>query len=77
MKSFNINTKVRVELTPSGVVTFMSHPYHSSYDIEEVHGKVYFIGQLWELMKIFGPCMYNGNMNLPFVDNMLSLSEEW
>ena len=35
----------------------------------------YFVTELWQLCNIFGECMWNGNDEVPFVDNEINLKE--
>ena len=32
--------------------------------------------QLWEVMSIFGKSMYNGNPEVPFIDNLIYFNED-
>jgi hypothetical protein len=32
--------------------------------------------QLWEVAHVFGPCMYNGNPDVPFVNNSIALIDD-
>ena len=71
---FNINDDVKVKLTQFGWDVHKAHwlPYCDSLEEYERHMKPkvdkngYTKFQLWDLMRIFGETMYNGNMNKPF-----------
>ena len=73
MKTLNINSSVRIKLTPCGI-----------QKLKRKHGKLYFEKciqpkvdkdgycemQLWDVMQTFGEDMCMGNMNLPFETNI-------
>lgn len=65
----NINDKVRVKLTPHGEIILAMDEYAS--DKPDADGVLE--TQFWELMRVFGPVMYNGNPNLPFENNVIEL----
>lgn len=77
----NLNDSVRVQLTEEGKRIFYEHchrdgmPPKMALEIFQKHIKSQEF-QLWELMNIFGKYMYNGNPNLPFVNNTLEIIAE-
>jgi len=77
MNKFNINTRCRVELTEYGVQILQEHRLKKYNLLIRKNGKIYYESELWEIMAIFGECHYMGNINQPFVDNILELSDTW
>lgn len=75
--NININDTVTVGLTPYGVKVVKE--YYAKYgiaahDISRLHETdeyVTYQSELWELMQIFGPCLYMGCISMPFVDNII------
>ncbi len=72
---FNINNKVKVKLTPSGILYWIHHnnsymliEYQLTYQqiLDKKTEDGYWEFQLHDLMSIFGNLMFNGNMDLPF-----------
>jgi hypothetical protein len=89
MKNYNMNARAEVKLTPYGRKVYRK--YISQYrDIEvdpEKSLEIYKIdklienqgvlkSQLWEIARIFGPVLYNGNPEVPFVNNEIRIEEE-
>lgn len=67
----NINNKVIVNLTDFGK-QLLAKSESSKLTIHRLdNGKYGF--QLWELMQIFGRCMYNGMPEAPFVNNEIEI----
>lgn len=58
----NLNDYVKVKLTEEGLARYKASMYHSFKDLDGDILKI----QFWQLMNIYGQCMYNGNNNLPF-----------
>jgi len=69
MKKFNINNSVKVKLTEKGRTIY----YNRDVELNKFYGKEvikprlpkedkdgYFQIQLWELMRLYGPHMFNG-----------------
>lgn len=65
----NINDRVRVKLTPHGKIIMAMNEY--SVDKPDADGWLEL--PLWELMWVFGQCMFHGNPNLPFEGNEIEL----
>lgn len=75
MKTLNINSYVRIKLTPCGIAKLKAN--HEEFCSAYPHIRRLFIPpkidkdgycemQLCEIMNIFGEDVYNGNNNLPF-----------
>ena len=66
--TFNINNYVYVKMTPAGVEHHRKYWKEFNIDIarpafdEDGYSKF----QLWEVMHIFGPLMFNGQITQPF-----------
>ena len=76
---FNINEEVKVKLTARGreiwwAYTEANRPFDPTRAVlqmkEDVEG--WSTWQLWELMRIFGPHMFNGCI-IPFEDNVIQI----
>lgn len=66
VKTFiNLNSRVRVKLTKHGKIILEMYEYTT----EKPDAEGFIEMHLWELMRVFGPVMFNGNPNLPF-ENM-------
>jgi len=65
----NINDEVTVKLTDFGEQLLAEKGVEKA----SLCGEYKF--QLWELMQIFGDCMYNGMPKMPFVKNELIIGE--
>jgi hypothetical protein len=82
MRSLNLNVNVRVKPTRHGEKTEEQwvrklFPFGSHGSILHVPDKDgYTKWELWELMNVFGPEMYNGNPEMCFVDNEIQICEE-
>ena len=75
LKAVNINVTVWVKLTDEGKKLLREHYESHRINASKVpklyrKGKVSF--QLWDLMHIFGPNLYNG-CTVPFVNNEISI----
>lgn len=71
---FNINEYVEVQLTSQGLEALKN--YYLSFGLDPTnHCRVkhdnWMKIQLWELMNIFGPYMYNGNPDTMFTSNQI------
>jgi hypothetical protein len=67
--NFNINARVRVTLTQSGVET-LRRTHSGSYEVAKV-----WEAELWRVMQVFGPSLYTGMAEMPFVRNELDILE--
>ena len=78
MNKFNINDMATVELTPYGVDILGNH-YEKYWqrDMETISGfnntSCIYTTELWNLMQIFGECLYMGNPAIPFVSNEITI----
>ncbi len=78
MKTLNINTKVRIKLTPCGIQKLKANheelrascPSIGKFTPPKTDKDGYCEMQLWEIMNTFGKDLYMGNMNLPFETNI-------
>lgn len=72
----NINASVRVTLTAQGAfqVTKQYKQWGYTFTGPFKEGDVFEV-QLWELMKIFGPALFNGCL-VPFEANVIEVVEE-
>ena len=78
MKTLNINSQVRIKLTPCGIEKLKRKheelrslcPSIGKFTPPEADKDGYCEMQLREIMNTFGKDMYNGNMNLPFETNI-------
>ena len=78
MKTLNINSQVRIKLTPCGIEKLKRkheelrsfYPSIGKFTPPKADKDGYCEMQLWNVMKIFGEDMYDGNMNLPFETNI-------
>ena len=78
MKTLNINSNVRIKLTPCGIAKLKARheelrsscPSIGKFIPPKADKDGYCEMQLWEIMNTFGEDMYNGNMNLPFETNI-------
>ncbi len=78
MKTLNINSNVRIKLTPFGIAKLAanheelrsSRPSIGKFTPPETDKDGYCEMQLWEIMSTFGEDMYMGNMHLPFETNI-------
>ena len=78
MKTLNINSQVRIKLTPCGIEKLKKKheelrsfcPSIGDFKPPETDKDGYCEMQLWDVMNTFGEDMYNGNMNLPFETNI-------
>jgi hypothetical protein len=82
MITINLNTIFEVELTKVGREIYVNHlndyaknssEYKKYYDakIAELYNNPHIQLELWHLMNIFGPHMYNG-CDIPFKNNILT-----
>lgn len=70
--AINLNVYVEVELTDTGKKIWIEYPFAHPPRIEAAPRDL----QLWELMKIFGPHIFNGMLEVPFVGNTIVLRPE-
>lgn len=73
---FNINATTRARLTPFGMTLLKA-----AFDIPGVDW-LHFLKPgnsiempLWEVMSVFGQSMFNGAIDLPFVDNQIWIDQ--
>ena len=76
----NINDEVYVKLTPYG-----KKIHKENWDRYMANSKLpyklnanpegYTVFAMWDLMNIFGDCLYIGNTQIPFVNNEIKLKE--
>lgn len=74
MKTLNINSYVRIKLTPCGIAKLKAnheelrsaYPHIGKFIPPKIDKDGYCEMQLWEVMNTFGEDIYNGNNNLPF-----------
>lgn len=73
MQTYNVNNRVTVELTDVGLKRWTEYwePYGGPIGLT---GRV-LETQVWQLMNVFGDMMYNGSMELPFVNNKITIHE--
>lgn len=76
MAKFNVNVNCRVKLTDLGKKTLAD--YWDSYEIPQRYRTILIDGDifedtLWAVMRIFGPVLYNGAVDMPFVDNEIEV----
>lgn len=64
MKTFNLNSYVKVKLTEHGVKLLEETDYGKYVLTNYVENNIWEV-QMWHLMNIIGKYMYNGNMKLP------------
>jgi hypothetical protein len=69
----NINNKVKVKLTQAGLKAATDAGYQHMAQKEDEEGYSSF--QLWVLMSIFGPHMYNGMPEVMFEKNSIRIEE--
>lgn len=80
LAEINMNNNVRVKLTTYGLKVFKAH--YKYYGLDWTDYKFYFTQSkqlqvpLWELMKIFGNCLYMGNLEIPFQKNRITIVKE-
>lgn len=72
----NINERVKVNLTEYGKKIYSEHyeqfwSANSIYRPEKLPDMLE--TELWNLMQIFGDCLFMGNPEIPFVDNKIIL----
>lgn len=65
----NLNAKVRVQLTEHGKIILEMDEYACNKPDADGFLEMPF----WELMRVFGPVMFNGNPHLPFTDMNVEL----
>lgn len=70
--NINLNTQVRVVLTDYGLNHLRGY-YAGLNSVLPANKTEQFT--LWELMQIFGPCLYMGNTEIPFEKNAIDLIE--
>lgn len=78
MKTLNINSKVRIKLTPCGIAKLRAKHEHISsmfpsigkFTLPKTDVDGYCEMILWQVMNTFGEDMYEGNSNLPFKANI-------
>lgn len=78
MKTLNINSQVRIKLTPFGIAKLTAKheelrsicPSIGEFTPPKMDKDGYCEMQLWEVMNTFGEDMYIGNMHLPFETNI-------
>ena len=72
----NINTTCKVKLTEYGIAIMLKKkPY--KFTISGWNGNTKeFTTELWDLMEIFGECIWMGNKEIPFVSNDILIMEE-
>ena len=84
MKTLNINSYVKIKLTPFGIEKLKEEHENlrnkcasignitiaETLEIPEVDEEGYSKMQLWKVMNIFGKYLYNGSINLPFETNI-------
>ena len=73
MKTLNVNSYVRIKLTPYGIKKIkMEHgeEYYLHCILPYIDKEGYCKMQLWEVMSEFGDDLYNGAINLPFEHNI-------
>jgi len=76
---FNMNVDVEVKLTTYGMEVW--EDYYKNLGLTPKNYKFHFKkntknilkGPLWEIMHIFGKCMYMGTPELPFEDNRIKI----
>jgi len=66
----NMNDRVSVRLTEAGRRTW--HKYTDGHNFG-LDGSGVLRTQFWTLANAFGPMLYNGAIEMPFVDNVLEL----
>jgi hypothetical protein len=72
MKTININTQAEVKLTEYGREIF--NKYYSKFpDSIKPKAPTILKTELWQLMNIFGDCLYQGNLKLPFENNNINI----
>ena len=78
----NINDEVYVKLTDYGKAVHKAswNKYMGMTNFQYKEPDVDACGfskfPLWELMNIFGPCMYMGNTKIPFKNNIIKFKGE-
>lgn len=73
--AINLNVHVEVELTPTGEKIRADHPMANPYRVED-GSRAPCKFQLWELMQVFGPHIFHGMLEAPFVGNVIVLRPE-
>lgn len=86
--SVNVNYTCKVKLTKYGIKVWKEHwePYrkvqssmnlkvNSYFDKPKLDSNGYMVTALWEIMQIFGKCLYMGNNEIPFVNNEILIEE--
>ena len=73
MKALNINSELRIKLTPYGIEKIKKQ-YGEFYFERSIQPSAdengFYAIQLWRIMNTFGEDMYINNMNLPFETNI-------
>jgi hypothetical protein len=70
--TLNLNAACRVTLTDAGRRWYREH--YTALGIERfIPDPIPEEFTLWELMHVFGPHVYNGCVEIPFVDNQIEL----
>jgi len=71
-QEINMNQIIEVKLTDYGKEIMKEKApilYHHSTKND------HFVTELWQLFQTFGECMYNGNPEVPFVNNKIKIKE--
>jgi|AntDeeMinimDraft_6_1070357.scaffolds.fasta_scaffold20218_2 hypothetical protein len=71
-QEINMNQIIEVKLTDYGKEIMKKKApilYHHSTKND------HFVTELWQLFQTFGECMYNGNPEVPFVNNKIKIKE--
>lgn len=67
--TFNINAKATVRLTPFGLKVWTDKWAEIGYEPIRLRGGNILETELWDLMRTFGPHLFNGAREMPFVRN--------
>jgi hypothetical protein len=71
MTELNVNDRVRVRLTPSGLHRL--NIYYAAFKQKPRLDGEFYESSLWELMAIFGQLLHMGMTEIPFVDNRIEV----
>lgn len=72
----NVNNMCRVKLTPFGIGVLLDEKFQTTYRFNMDKKTHIITTELWNLMSIFGPYLFNGAVNLPFDQNEIEILEE-
>lgn len=75
MKTFNLNSYVKVKLTEYGVKLLNETDFGRYEFTNNVENGIWKV-QMWYLMNTFGEYMYNGQMKLP-IETEIFIDEKW